>query len=83
MEQNRAGGGARRLRNGVPTCEFRGVTQGDGAGAAKVRAETPAARQAVSGSDKEYCTRARAPRSRHGHNITYIIMFITHVNNEA
>ena len=32
---------------------FRGVAKG-GAGAAKVRAEPPAARQAVSGSDKEY-----------------------------
>ena len=30
MEQNRAGGGARRLRIGVTTCEFRSVTQGWG-----------------------------------------------------
>ena len=30
MEQNRAGGGARRLRIGVTACEFRGVTQGRG-----------------------------------------------------
>ena len=57
----------------------------DGAGAAKVRAEPPAAGQAVSRSDKEYLIRAHAPLSRHGHGITHthIIMFTTHVNNEA
>ena len=54
MEQNRAGGGARRLRIGLTAASSGVVTGDDGAGAAKVRAEPPAARQAASGSDKEY-----------------------------
>ena len=54
MEQIRAGGGARWLGIGVTECEFRDRETKDGAGAAKVRAEPPVARQAVSGSDKEY-----------------------------
>ena len=54
MEQIRAGGGARRLGIGVTECEFSGTVTKDGAGAAKVRAKPPAARQAVLDTDKEY-----------------------------
>jgi len=83
MEQIRAGGGARRLRIGVTACEFR-IDQRDGGREPPKSVSTPPPLGRLSRGFRKSSKAEPVGHCRAMHiNITHIIMFITHVNNEA
>ena len=82
MEQIRAGGGARRLRIGV-TAWSSGLTNGTGREPPK-SVSTPPPLGRLSRGFRKSSKAEPVGHCRAMHiNITHIIMFITHVNNEA
>ena len=84
MEQNRAGGGARRLRIGLTAASSGELYNSgeDGAGAEKSGPSPPPPgrlhRALIKSIEAEPVHHSRATDT-----ILYSIMFITHVNNEA